>query len=65
MVAAGEGQAPDPIKAFSNIVAKKIGEKDQGTVGNVLTLISTFAILEFGQNILNIGSGFTKLDYLE
>ena len=62
VVAAGEGQAPDPIKAFSNIIGKKIGEKDHGKAGSILTMISTFAILEFGQNVLNVGSGFTKLD---
>ena len=60
--ALGEGTAPDPIKAFSNIVAKKIGSKNDSRTEGILTMISTFAILEFGQNVLNIGSGFTKMD---
>ena len=25
-------------------------------------IISTFAVLEFAQNVLNVGSGFTKMD---
>ena len=25
-------------------------------------MISTFAILEFGQKVFNVGSGFTKMD---
>ena len=48
--AAGEGTAPDPIKAFSNIIAKKIGSKNDSRTEGILTMISTFAILEFGQN---------------
>ena len=42
-------------------IGKKIG-KDNERVRKAVTFVSVFAILEFAENVLNIGSGFTKLD---
>ena len=56
-----EGLHFDPVFEFSEWLGKKIGGK-QKHLRSLTMIISSFAILEFGQNVLNIGSGFTKMD---
>ena len=61
----------DYVDLFSNFlveeagfwIGKKIG-KDNERVRKAVTFVSVFAILEFAENVLNIGSGFafSKLD---
>ena len=56
-----EGLGFDPVFEFSEWLGKKIGGKNKH-LRSLTMIISSFAILEFGQNVLNIGSGFTKMD---
>ena len=51
----------DPVKDFSDWLGKKIGGENKH-LRSLTMIVSSFAILEFGQNILQIGSGFTKMD---
>ena len=56
-----EGLGFDPVFEFSEWLGRKIGGKNRH-LRSLTMIISSFAILEFGQNVLNIGSGFTKMD---
>ena len=51
----------DPVGDFSEWLGKKVGGKNKHR-RNLTMIITSFALLEFGQNVLNIGSGFTKMD---
>ena len=51
----------DPVEEFSSWLGKKVGGKNEN-LQSFTMIISTFAVLEFAQNVLNVGSGFTKMD---
>ena len=51
----------DPVEQFSSWLCKKVGGRNEN-LQSLTMIISTFAVLEFAQNVLNVGSGFTKMD---
>ena len=51
----------DPVEEFSTWLGKKVGRRNEH-LQSFTMIISTFAVLEFAQNVLNVGSGFTKMD---
>ena len=56
-----EGLEFDPVRDFSEWLGKKVGGPKKH-LRSLTMIITSFALLEFGQNVLNIGSGFTKID---
>ena len=56
-----EGLEFDPVGDFSDWLGKKVGGQKKH-LRSVTMIITSFALLEFGQNVLNISSGFTKMD---
>ena len=56
-----EGLEYDPVEEFSNWLGRKVGGNNEH-LRSFTMIISTFAVLEFAQYVLNVGSGFTKMD---
>ena len=56
-----DGLEFDPVEEFSSWVGKKVGRRNEH-LQSFTMIASTFAVLESAQNVLNVGSGFTKID---
>ena len=51
----------DPVDEFTSWLGKKVGGRNEH-LQSFTIIVSTFAVLEVAQNVLNVGSGFTKME---